>query len=111
MTNPIKPPGSGGPIHGIGQPPSTDVPTVAPSAVQATATHAPASTHNAALVEQLQQGVLTSSQVIDALVSRALEQARAQGLPATEEAGLENVLRSALANDPMLIGLARELER
>ncbi len=108
MTSPIKPPGSGGPIHGIGLPPSETAATEGTRAVQA---HAPANGPNAALVEQLRQGALTSAQVVDALVSRALEQARAQGLPATEEAGLETMLRSALASDPTLIGLTRELER
>jgi hypothetical protein len=110
MTSAIKPPGSGGPIPGIGLPPTDATPTEAVDRVQGTATSAVGGP-NAALVEQLRQGVLTSAQVVDALVSRALEQARAQGLPTADEAGLETMLRSALANDPTLVGLARELER
>lgn len=114
MTNPIKPPGSGGPRAVTPSDPKAGVgvertaPSQAPSAASSASGVGGA---NAALVEQLRRGELTASQVVDAVVTRALDQARAQGLPASERSNLEDVLRKALASDPTLSGLTRELER
>jgi hypothetical protein len=114
MTNPIKPPGSGGPraISPSAPRDGADVQRTAPSqAPAASASASGARGADAALVEQLRRGELTASQVVDAVVTRALDQARAQGLPASERRNLEDMLRKALANDPTLSGLTRELER
>lgn len=117
MTNPIKPPGSGGPRAVTSSDPKEGVgverttPSQAPPAAASAGGVGGANSANAALVEQLRRGELTAGQVVDAVVTRALDQARAQGLPASERSNLEDVLRKALASDPTLSGLTRELER
>ena len=110
MTDSIKPPSFGAGPSRVGfdsQPDATGAVSGANASAGTSAVAAPA----VGLAEQLRSGALTPAQVVDAVVAQALEQARAQGLPAAEEAHLERVLRTAMTDDPTLAGLARELER
>lgn len=110
MTDAIKPPGSGlGPSAIASRSEATPAGSVAASSGVSSA----ASSESAAgvLAAQLKSGAMSPAEVINSLVTKALDQARAQGLPAAEQDNLEAVLRAALANDPTLSGLARELER
>lgn len=110
MTDSIKPPSFGaGPsrVGFDGQPDAAG----AVSGANAPAASSAVTAQAVGLAEQLKSGALTATQVVDAVVAQALEQARAQGLPASEQAQLESVLRTAMADDPTLAGLARELER
>lgn len=58
---------------------------------------------------ELRAGTLDMDQAIDRLVARALEHAAA--LPAEQQAELEANLRTALAEDPTLLALQKDLER
>lgn len=113
MTDSIKPPGSGAPPAAVIPSGGLDRATgVAPAGATASATTAAGANGPAAiLAEQLKAGTLSPAQVIDAVVTRALDSARAQGLPATERDNLEATLRAALVGDPTLASLGRELER
>lgn len=62
-----------------------------------------------AIERDLRAGTLDTNEAIDRLVARALE--RAAGLPAEQRAALEVNLRSALAEDPTLLALRKDLER
>ena len=109
MTSAIKPPGSGGSVAGL-----TPTPTEPGSVTATRPSEAPTATlaaGPAGLVEQLKSGAIGGSQVIDAVVANALAEARAQGLPAAEQADLERVLRLAVETDPTLSALARDLDR
>lgn len=112
MTDSIKPPGSGPSPSVITPRAHTDATSPAPSVpVAATSGAAATAGPTAVLAEQLKAGALSPSQVIDAVIARAVDSARAQGLPAAEQDNLESVLRAALVNDPTLAGLRRELDR
>lgn len=115
MTDSIKPPGAG-PSARIGQAVAEvtadrAASTQATTSTQATQASAATSSAHAALLEQLRSGALNAAQVIDVMVDNALQQAAAQGLPSSERAQLETVLRTALAEDPTLSRWTRALER
>jgi hypothetical protein len=109
MTSAIKPPGSGGSVAGL-----TPTPTEPSGVTAARPSEAPAAAVAAGptgLVEQLKSGAISAGQVIDTVVANALAEARAQGLPAEDQADLERVLRLAVETDPTLAALARDLDR
>jgi hypothetical protein len=66
---------------------------------------------SASLVAELRAGRTDVDSVVRALVERSLAQADASGLPSARRASLESMLREALASDPTLQQLTKDLER
>jgi hypothetical protein len=66
---------------------------------------------SASLVADLRAGRTDVESVVRALVERSLAQADASGLPPARRASLESTLREALASDPTLQQLTKDLER
>jgi hypothetical protein len=62
-------------------------------------------------VADLRAGRTDVESVVRALVERSLAQADASGLPPARRASLESTLREALASDPTLQQLTKDLER
>ncbi|RLB56788.1 MAG: hypothetical protein DRJ42_02160 [Deltaproteobacteria bacterium] len=62
-----------------------------------------------ALAADAVAGRVSVDQVVDRLVSRALESPTAAALPPAQRAELEAHLRSALADDPALSALTQDL--
>jgi hypothetical protein len=62
-------------------------------------------------VAELRAGRTDVDSVVRALVERSLAQADASGLPSARRASLESMLREALASDPTLQQLTKDLER
>lgn len=123
MTTPIKPPGQGLP------PTSTsDVEGTAKSAgtaktgesFQATLERTSQASKSAnvgapaaigALVDDLKAGRITLDGALDKLVARAVGSGPAKALSAAQRTELESMLRNALAEDPHLVALTKDLER
>lgn len=70
-----------------------------------------ASATRAALVADLRAGRTDVETVVRTLVERSLAEADASGLPPARRASLEVMLRDALASDPTLQQLTKDLER
>jgi hypothetical protein len=70
-----------------------------------------ASATRAALVADLRAGRTDVETVVRTLVERSLAEADASGLPPARRASLESMLRDALASDPTLQQLTKDLER
>ncbi len=110
MSSSIKPPtGSPPALSGIGGPSDIkSLETAESGAVRAPATQATAASGvqtegpNATLLRQLQAGEVTREQAIDGLVQHALEAHGGARLPPQQRGELEQVLRAALMDDPVL---------
>ncbi|SRR5690606_892883 len=122
MSTPIKPPGGpsssavhgeNGTSHGRVEGRSGELRSMVENA-QAEAQGAGAAqgaepTSLGGIEQDLKAGRIDVEQAIDRLVERAL--ASAAGLPAEQRAMIEVNLRNALAEDPTLIALQKDLER
>lgn len=123
MTTPIKPPGGsstsgasgastgadGGRVEGRSGELRSLVERAETGVEGPTAAHAGEPESLSAIEREVRAGSLDAEQAIDRLVARALE--RAAGLSAEQRAALEANLRSALAEDPTLLALRKDLER
>jgi hypothetical protein len=87
-----------------------DAPEAAPSASFGSPVGSVSAT-SAALVADLRAGRADVDAVVRALVERSRAQADASGLPPARRASLESMLRDALASDPTLQQLMKDLER
>ena len=65
----------------------------------------------AELIGDLRAGRTSPAAVVQTLLERTLGQADASGLPPARRVALEALLRDALANDPTLQQLTKDLER
>jgi hypothetical protein len=63
------------------------------------------------IADDLRAGKIDASTAVDRLVARALSSKDAASLPPARRAELEAQLRSALADDPALVALTKDLER
>ena len=63
------------------------------------------------IADDLKAGRIDARTAIDRLVARALSSQEAAGLPPAKRAELEAHLRAALADDPALVALTKDLER
>lgn len=114
MSTPIKPPGgpsgAGGPegpdTAGVGEAEGS-FRSVVEGARPSGAAEGPAALQG--LHADLAAGRVTPEAAIDRLVERAM--AGAVGLPDAQRAALESQLREALAGDPTLLALRKDLER
>lgn len=68
-------------------------------------------TEAASIARLLRAGEINAETAVDKLVDKALAKAESAGLPAAKRADLEAVLRDALASDPTLSQLSKDLER
>jgi hypothetical protein len=122
MTTPIKPPGGSSPAgasgassgadHGRVEGRSGELRSLVDGGTDVrgpTAAQAGDPLSLPAIERDVRAGTIDVDQAIDRLVARALE--RAAGLPADQRAVLETNLRSALAEDPTLLALRKDLER
>lgn len=126
MSTPIKPPGSArvegvaghgdGPEHGRVEGRSGELRAMVDEAARAATSEAAAPAVNAAapsrvggIDHDLATGRIDVDEAIERLLARAL--ASASALPLEHRAALEAQLRSALAEDPTLIALRKDLER
>jgi hypothetical protein len=64
-----------------------------------------------ALVADLRAGRTDVETLVRTMVERSLAEAEASGLPPARRASLESMLRDALASDPTLQQLTKDLER
>lgn len=126
MTSPIKPPGDGPPgpsspdgpggPSGPGKPKPAEGPSEAFRETLEGASEGPASEQVAgsdalqSVADDLRAGRIDAAQAVDRLVQRALE-AAPEALPPAARAELEAHLRRALAEDPSLSALTKDLER
>lgn len=114
----IKPKGPGGP----GVPDAPDAPSAkpteapresfrevldAPSGAARTSATGPL----ASITDDLRAGKIDAATAIDRLVANALAGKDVAGLPPARRAELEAHLRAALAEDPALVALTKDLER
>lgn len=127
MSGPIKPPGGGPPgpsgpdgADGAGKPQSVDGPSEAfretlertDQASEAGASEAPPQAEGIqAVADDLRAGRIDTSEAVERLVQRALESQAAEALPPAMRAELEQHIRRALADDPSLAALTKDLER
>ncbi len=129
MSTPIKPPGHTDPVGGADPSEGSQPGAVeqrpgelrslvdearaeqasqrSPDAADATAATAPSRVGG--VQADLAAGRIDVDEAIERLVDRAL--AQASGLPTEQRAALEAQLRAALAEDPTLIALRKDLER
>ncbi|MBK8171040.1 MAG: hypothetical protein IPK60_11950 [Sandaracinaceae bacterium] len=122
MTTPIKPPGHGVPptspseVDGTRAPASSSTgesfkATLDRTTASASAKGATAPDAVRALVDDLRAGKITLDGALDTLVARALGNGAAKGLGPAQRRELETMLRSALADDPHLVALTKDLAR
>ena len=116
MSTPIKPPGgTPGTSDASGVEPTGEEPDVARAggsfraAVDGARAAGPPAVAVGPLEAELRAGRITPEAAIERLVERAL--ASASALPEGRRAALEAQLRDALAADPTLIALRKDLER
>ena len=64
-----------------------------------------------AIAQELRAGRIDAETAVDKLVEKALAKADAVGLPPAKRSDLEALLRDALASDPTLSQLSKDLER
>lgn len=128
MSSEIKPPGAGGvtpnvggadssaPSEGTGEAfraaleGSAPVEGAAPVAQSADASSS-ATQGIEGIAAELRAGRVDSSQAVEQLLTRALSSASARALPPAERARLESMLRSAIAEDPTLAAMQKDLTR
>ena len=65
----------------------------------------------ASIRDDLRAGKIDAAGAIDRLVARALSAPEAAALPPARKAELEAHLRAALADDPTLVAMTKDLER
>lgn len=87
--------------------------TEAPRASSATASNASLGRADLlrALADELRSGSVDPQQAVDRLIERALHTGPAAALPPARRAELEALLRTALAEDPTLAAMQRDLSR
>lgn len=64
-----------------------------------------------AIAQELRAGRIDAETAVNKLVEKALARADAVGLPPAKRSDLEALLRDALASDPTLSQLSKDLER
>lgn len=121
MTSPIKPPGGGpnGPSSPDGPkgPESVEGPSEPFQRSLDRASDSEASGEAAgpegvrAVADDLRAGRIDATQAVERLVERALEGVATEALPPAARAELEAQLRRAIADDPNLAALTKDLER
>jgi hypothetical protein len=121
-TPPVKPPGSGHPLHqveelsgGVGaEKPSAAAPeaveTQHETVQQATGTATPADPVRA-IGDALRSGEIDTQRAVEMLVERALEREPSARLSGQERQQLESFLSKALQDDPTLAAIVKDLER
>jgi hypothetical protein len=125
MSTPIKPPGHTDPLGGAGPTDGSQPSTVEgrpgelrslvqesqlePASADATARTEASASPLGAIRADLAAGRIDVDEAVERLVDRAM--AKASGLPTAQRAALEAQLRAALAEDPTLIALRKDLER
>ncbi len=80
----------------------SDAESVHATSSQAAAAAVPNESVSAGLLRKLEAGQVSRQQALDGLVAQALEAHGGARLPATQRAELEQVLRAALQDDPVL---------
>jgi len=88
-----------------------DEPNAAASAGPSTGAARTEKSGPAGIVQELRAGQIDAQTAVDKLVDRALAKADAAGLSPAKRGELEAVLRDALATDPTLSQLSKDLER
>lgn len=128
MSSEIKPPGAGGvppavggadssvPSEGTGEAFRAALEGTAPVEGTAPAESTAQSATSASqgiegIAAELRAGRVDSAQAVEQLLTRALSSASAQALPPAERARLEAMLRSAIAEDPTLAAMQKDLTR
>ena len=89
--------------------PASRTPTAGPSGDGTSAGGPSPASGLGSLEAELRAGQIGVDEAVDRLVQRALRGARS--LPAADRAALEAQLRDALADDPTLVALRKDLER
>ncbi len=114
MSTPIKPSGA----RGVGDVGSAESPESEGAFADATARAGRAGGASVARGELLQSlaadlaaGRIDGAQAVDRLVTATLGGGAAEALPSAERARLESMLRAALAEDPALVAMQKDLAR